>query len=195
MKRKTMFRIAVIACAVAGFVMFATPAAAATSVPMTVTATPAYIALTNAPDAWTLNGLTGTGTVANNTVYWSNPLGDTTSPSSTVLATECAFTITNTSTVTTDVYINIADFSGGSAASTNSNDGTNTGTTFGAYTYCTGMAIASKVLCKTSGSAVTKASLAPTTDLKWGMWIKTQATAWTGGTSSNSVVTISLAAH
>ena len=195
MKRKLSIAIGVLLVVVMSWV-WVLPVAAATSAPMTITATPSYISCSSAPDSWSLNGITGSGLVAPNTQYYSNPLGDTTSPSDPVVDGECQFTLTNTSTITTDMFVNTADFTGGSATMTNSNDGTNGATTFGAYSYCTGMTYSSgKVISKASASAATKTSLAPTTNIKWGLAIKTRTNAWTGGTASTSVVTVSLAAH
>lgn len=170
---------------------------AATEDTVTVTATPAFISCSNAPGTWTLNDIVGDGvspkgTIAPDTMYYSNPLGDGTAPSATVVDGECRFTLTNTSTVTTDVFITVGDFSGGSANMTNSNDGSNGASSFGAHSYCTGMTLASWVVCKASGSAVTKEDLAPTTDIKWGLGIETQTGAWAGGTSSTATITISL---
>ena len=197
-KMKKIFRIAV--CSLGLALMLSTaivmPAMAATSAPITISATPAYIAMTVDHDTWTLNGLTGAGTIVENTTYFSNPLGDTAVPSDPVVDAECYFGLTNTSTVTTDVFANMANFTGGSATMTNSNDGSNGATTFGSYSYCTGMTYSSgKVICKSSGSAATKTSLAPTTNIKLGFMIKTRTNAWAGGTASTSVVTVSLAAH
>lgn len=176
-----------------------TPILAATSEGVTVTATPAYVAMTDDPDTWTLNDIVGDGvspkgTIAPDTIYWSNPLGDGTTPSDPVVDGECRFTITNTSTITTDVFVIIGNFSGGSADMTNSDDGSNGATSYGAYSYCTGMTYSTgKVVCKTSGSLATKEDLAPTTDIKWGLAVETQTDAWAGGSSSTATATVSLA--
>ena len=170
---------------------------AATEEPVTVTATPAFIACTNDPDTWTLNDLVGSGapkgTIYVDTIYYSNPLGDCTSPSATVLATECRFTLTNTSTITTDMFVIIGAFTGGNATMTNSDTGANGTTTYGAYSYCTGMTFTAKVVCKSTGSLATKEDLAPTTDIKWGIQLETRTDAWTGGGSSTATSTVSLA--
>ena len=42
-------------------------ALAATSQNVTVTATPAFISISNTPTTWTVNGLTGSGVIAENT--------------------------------------------------------------------------------------------------------------------------------
>lgn len=172
---------------------------AATSEPVTVTATPAFVGAANDPDVWTLNDIVGDGvspkgTIAVDTIYYSNPLGDGTSPSATVLATECQFEVTNTSSITTDMFVVIGSFTGGSATMTNSDDaGANGATTYGAFSYCTGMTFTSKVVCKSTGSLATKEDLAPTTNIKWGLQLETRTDVWTGGTSSTSTMTVSLA--
>jgi len=175
-----------------------TPAFAAPSQEVSVTATPAFIAIANAPDNWTVNDIVGVGTkgvMVVDTVYYSNPLGDCTVPSDDVVDGECRFTITNTSTVITDLTVNFPDHAGGDA-STNSDSGDNAAGAFGAYTYCTGMTYSSgKVICKKAGSDATKESLAATTDIKWGITYESQSGAWTSGTPMTSTVTITATAH
>ena len=64
----------------------AAPAMAATTAVVTVTGTPAYIAITISPTTYTINSYTGGNSGMNiNTTYYSNPLGGTTSPSATVV--------------------------------------------------------------------------------------------------------------
>jgi len=173
-------------------VVFAVPIFAASSQDVTVTATPSFIAISNAPATWTINDL-GTGTengkgrILPNTTYYANPVDgdhDTTAPSSTVLDAECNFTITNTSTVAIDITVTWGDFTGGGADMTNSNAGTNGATTYGAYSWFSGDSYASKVIIQDTGSAVGKNALAATTDIKWGAEILTRTDAWTSGTSS-----------
>ncbi len=161
-----------------------------------VTATPSYLGISNSPDTWTLNNATGSGTgvIEPATTYYANPLGDTTAPTATVAAGECYFTIDNTSSVPTDVAIDIGNFSGGSDPMTNSELGTNGVGTFGAYSWYSGMTYADKVVAKITGSNILKADLGANTDLKWGMEVLTQSDAWTGGTSSTATITITLTA-
>lgn len=198
--KRLIFTIGFIAVLVSSMILAVTPILAATEEGVTVTATPAYIAMTNDPDVWTLNdlvgdGVTPKGTIGPDTYYYSNPLGDELVPSDDVVDGECTFTITNTSTITTDVFVVISDFAGGSCDMTNSDDGSNGATTFGAYSYCTGMTYSTgKVICKVSGSLATKEDLAPTTDIKWGIGIESQTDAWAGGSSSTATATVSLAA-
>lgn len=172
----------------------ALPALAATSQDVTVTATPSFISISNSPGTWTIGGITGSGKILPNTVYYSNPLGDTTSPSTTVVDGECRFTLTNTSTVAIDLTVNFPNHTGGDA-STNSNLGTNDTTKFGAYSYFSGVLFANKVIAKASSSDVTYSNLAATTNIKWGLMYKSQSNDWTSGSAMSSTVTISAAAH
>ena len=160
---------------------------------VTVTATPSFLGISNSPSAWTLNDITGDGTISENTTYYANPLGDTTAPAGATVATgECYFTITNTSSVPTNVVVNISDFSGGSDPMTNSNAGTAGLTSFGAYSWYDGMTYSSKVVAASSGSSNLYSSLAANTDLNWGMEITTQESEWTGGTSSTATITVTV---
>lgn len=167
------------------------PTLAATYQDVTVTATPAYIAISNAGGNWTLNDITGDGTIEPDTVYYANPLGDTTVPSTTVVDGECLWTLTDTSTVVVDITTTISNFTGGDATMTNSDDGSNGATTFGSYTWYSGLSYASKVVCKTSGSAdLFNGSVPGDADIKWGCEVETRTDAWTGGSSSTATLTI-----
>ncbi len=169
------------------------PVYAATSATVTITATPAYIAITNDIATWTLNGITGDSTIVEDTIYYSNPGGDTVAPSVTVVDGECRFEVTNTagSSVSVDFTVDIGDFGGGSDNSTNSDNGSNGATTFGAYSWYSGMTYASKVVAKVTGSdPMYTVGLAPAGTLKWGAEIETQTNAWTGGSSSTATMTI-----
>jgi len=168
-------------------------ALAATSQNVTVSATPAFISISNTPTDWTINGITGSGVIAPDTIYYSNPLGDTTAPSATVADDECRFTVTNTSTVVTNIVVDFPDHSGGDA-STNSNAGTNDTTSFGAYGYVSGVAFSSKVVLKATGSDNLISDLAATTDFKWGIMYESQSNAWTSGDAMSSTVVITASA-
>ena len=90
-------------------VLFAVVLIAVLAVPVsatdiTVTATPAYVSFSSAPTTWTLNGITGDSKIDVDTVYYANPLGDTTAPSATVADGECQFTWTNDSSVNINIY-------------------------------------------------------------------------------------------
>lgn len=176
----------------------ALPAAAATTAVVTVTGTPAYVAITIAPTTYTINSdNSGSSVMAINTTYYSNPLGGTTSPSATVVDAECDFTITNTSSIVTDLTGNMSDGSGGSNPMTNVNGATAGAASYSAYAYYSGETYASKVLLKSSGSTTGnfKSSLGATTNLKVGFQFSTQTGAWTGGTGSTYTLTITATAH
>lgn len=190
MKKKILVGIL---AAIALLTVMTGPASAATYQDITVTATPSFISISNAPGTWDVNDIVGVGNkgfIAVDTVYHSNPLGDCTTPSDPVVDGECRFTITNTSTVPTDLTVDFPDHTGGDA-STNSNLGTNDTTKFGAYSYCTGMTYSTgKVIAKATGSDPMKEDLAATTDLKWGLTYESQSNAWTSGTAMTSTVVI-----
>jgi hypothetical protein len=174
-----------------------TPLMAATTAVVTVTYTPLYIAISISPDTWTINGLTGNSKILVNTTYYSNPLGDTTAPSSTVDVGETEFLITNTSNVAIDLTATAADASGGGNVMTNANSATPGASSYSMYCYYTGETFASKVLAKSSGSTTgnAKSNLAATTNLSEGLMISTQTGAWSGTNGSSFTVTYVATAH
>lgn len=196
MKRKLRFIIPILVALslVSGI---SVPVLAASSQDVTVTWTPLYLAITNTPSTWTVNGIVNAGLIEPDTVYYSNPLGDTTSPSATVVDGECRFTVTCTTGATTcDLTVNASDLSGGDNNMTNSNTGSNGATSFGAYSYYSGMTYTSKVIAKTSGSdELYSAGLAGGNSLKWGVEVETQSDAWVGGGASTSTITILATEH
>ena len=185
--RKTLLAILL---ALALTVVPAAGAFAATSQNVEITATPAYISISNSPGAWVINDVADAGgkTILPDTLYYSNPLGDTTSPTvGGVLATECRFTITNTSSVAIDLTIVFPNHIGGDASS-NSNTGSNDTTSFGAKTYFTGQASAAWVIAKNAGSDVGYDALAATTDIEWGLIYESQSDDWTSATAMTNTV-------
>jgi len=183
--RKTLIAILV---ALALVVVPAAGVFAATSADVEITATPAFISISNAPGTWTINGISGSGVIEPDTLYYSNPLGDTTSPTvGGAVDGECRFTITNTSTVAIDLTVVFPHHIGGDA-STNSDTGLNGTDSFGAKTYFTGQASGAWVIAKNSGSSVGKDGLAATTNIKWGLIYESQSDAWTSGTAMTNTV-------
>ena len=173
----------------------ALPAVAATTQDVTITATPAFVTISNAPGTWAINDVAGAGgkTILPNTTYYSNPLGDTTAPSETVLVGECRFTVDSTgSTVNIDLTVNFPNHANGDA-STNSDDGTNAAGSFGAFTYWEGKTFASKVVAKAAASAIAYSGLAKDTTISWGIQYISQSGAWTSGTAMTSTVVITAA--
>lgn len=176
---------------------------ALTSQEVTVTATPSYMCIANAPGAWAINDVLDAGdkTILKDTTYYSNPVGDTTIPSDPVVDGECKFTITNTSSVPIDLTVNFPSMTGGDAMSNVNLVGADTSTaadadSFVAWSYCTGMTpyATAKVLAKATESSAMKSSLAAITDIKWGLEIQTKTDDWGSGTAMTSTVVITATA-
>lgn len=157
---------------------------------ITITADPSFIEFGSSPTTWTLNGITGGGKIDENTTYYSNPLGDTTSPSATVVDGECQFTWSNNSSVNIVITVNCGSFTGGDADMTNSNTGSNGATTYGGYSWYSGMTYSNKVIVKSSGSDTLYTTSTPGEDKKWGAEITTRTNTWTGSSSSSATMTI-----
>lgn len=171
------------------------PVAAATTAEITVTATPTFLAIAITQNTWTINGIDGDSKIDLDTTYYSNETGasgDITAPSATVEATECYFTITNTSNVVTDQTANMVHFTGGDAMqNTDTGYATNAAGSFGASTYTTGAAwTGGAVILKNAGSSAMITSLAATTDQKFGVAIKSQSGAWTSASAMTSTITV-----
>ena len=167
---------------------------AATSQDVTVTATPSYICIVVAPSDYNIGG--AGVKIAKATTYYSKVGSETVAPSATVLDAECAFTITNTSTVATNITVNFPHFTGGDAMQ-NIDTGytTNGANAFGASGYVSGLAWpGGAVILKNTGSAALISSLGATTNKKFGFAIKTQSGDWTSGDAMTSVVTVTATA-
>jgi len=178
--------------------LLVSPVSAATTAVVTVTGTPAYVAITISPTTYTINSdNSGSSVMAINTTYYSNPLGGTTSPSATVVDGECDFTITNTASIATDLTGNMLDGSGGSNPMTNVNGAAAGAASYSAYAYYSGETFASKVLLKNAASTLGnfKSNLGATTNIKVGFQFSTQTGALTGGTGSSNVLTITSTPH
>jgi hypothetical protein len=169
-------------------------ALAADHADVTVTAKAMFLSITNTPNTWTINGIAGTGTLAVDTIYWSNPTGETTTPTvGGVTAAECQFNVSNGATATEcDLTLTMGAFTGGDTTMTNSdNAGENGATTYGAFGYYEGLAMANIVVIKSTGSAeLYTTGLAAGASLKWGVQIETRTNAWTGAGASTATLTI-----
>lgn len=177
----------------AGLLLLAiVPPAAATDV--TVTATPSYVSFSSTSTQWDMDDITdGDGLVDTDTIYYANPGGDTTAPSSTVVDGECLWNWTNDSSVNIDVFVNCSAFTGGDATMTPSSDGNNGVDLCGCYSYVSGNAYpGDNEIMKTSGSAAVYTTSSPGEDKYWGAQIETRTNAWTG--SGQSTATISITA-
>jgi hypothetical protein len=189
---------------------FALSNIAATTAGITVTSTPQFLAITISPSAYNFTGTNGTGSsgaggqgVVPNNVYYSNPNGDTTAPTGAgALTAECDFTITNTSSVPTDMTVVAGNFTAGSDQSTNINTSigqttTTPGTTsYEMQSYFTGQATAAWLSCwNTVGGPKNYTNLAANTNVTFGLIYKDQTNAWTGGTAGQFTVTVYVSAH
>ena len=164
---------------------------------VTVSATGQYLSFSNTPDTWTVGGLTGSGFLVPNTIYYANPAGDTTAPASTVLQASCNFTITNGSNVNVAFTVNWANFSGGDAMTNHNATPPPGANSFAAAIYWVGETSypSTAVICKASGSSAFITAVAPaTTSVYWGAQITTQTGAWASGNAETAIMTLSVAA-
>lgn len=163
----------------------------ASATDITVTATPSYISFSSSSTQWDLNDITGDGLVAVDTIYYANPLGDTTPPSATIVDGECLWNWTNGSTVDLDIFVNCSAFTGGDATMTPSADGSNGSDVCGCYSWVSGTTYATdKEVMKTSGSTSVYTTATPGEDKYWGAQIETRTNAWTGSGASTATISI-----
>ena len=170
------------------------PTFAATSDDITVTATPAFISISVSPDSYNIGG--AGAYLAKATTYYANPGNETTAPSATVLDAECAFTITNTSTVAIDITVNFPNFTGGDAM-VNSNGGYTDAEAgeFGASGYVSGASWpGASVILQASGSSALIDGLAASTNKKFGWALLTQSDDWASGDQMSSTVNVAATA-
>lgn len=193
MKRKQRILIAVALALMLVVGSVAPVAFAATSQDVTITAVPMWITISNDLNTWTLNGITGDSYIDVDTIYYSNPLGDTTQPTATVVDGECRFTVDTTgSSVAVDLSVNCGNFT--NSLMDNSGTGANGAATYGGYSYHSGGSNAGVVMAA-SGSGVLISALAVDTTKKWGAWVETRTDAWDAGTSCTATMTISAVEH
>jgi hypothetical protein len=155
------------------------------------------VSIGNSPSNWTINGIDGNGLMDYDTRYWANPTGasgDETVPSAIVVDGDCYFTVSSSSNVPLDLYVNVAHFTGDGDTMTNSNDKTTNGANaFAAAAYCTGMTYADAPTAQVSGSAAMVSNWEGPT-LKWGLYIETQSGAWTWRDAKNQTTSATITA-
>ena len=194
MRKRKWLLLAGLLVALALVVTLTVPVFAAETQDVTVTAVPSYITISNDINTWTLNGITGGGFIDVDTYYWSNPLGDTSTPSDPVVDGECRFTIDTTgSSVAVDLSVTCENFTG--SLMDNSETGENGAATYGGYSYTADTVFdysTDKVIMKlaATGSDVLIDGLAKDTTQKWGAGIETRTNAWDSGTSQTATMTI-----
>jgi len=158
---------------------------------VTVTGAPAFISIVSGVTEWTINGLaTGNGYIEPSKTYYSNPQNDTAALTNPVADNECAFNITNTSSVNVTVVVNWGNFTGGDAM-TNGDTGSAGASTFGAYAAKnnTDPGTAQQV-CKITGSTTLYTTTSVGEEFSLTVWIATQTGDWSSGASSTSTITI-----
>jgi hypothetical protein len=173
----------------------ASPAMAATTAVVTVTNTTQFLSITNNLSTYNFNatGAAHAG-VLPSTTYYSNPASQIVAPSATVVDGECAFQITDASSVAIDVTFTASNMTSGDA-STNGNTGTAGASSYGAYTYVSGIALTGKVVCPSSASAVGISNLGASSTKYWGLWLNEQTNAWTTVTPATFTLTATASAH
>jgi hypothetical protein len=97
---------------VGGVVTQAEGIEAATSANITISATPAYVAMNLTLTTWTVNGITGDGVMRTSQIYLANPEGDRADPGVTINDSSCRFTLGNPGSVNMTTTINWAHFTG-----------------------------------------------------------------------------------
>jgi len=107
MKKKILRILLPVIVLVAIAIPLSVPVAAASTADITVTATPEYLAITisNAPNTWAIGAIAEA-----TTVYWT---ADSLVPAEPLVDGDMKETITNTGSVSSDVDIKCADFTGG----------------------------------------------------------------------------------
>ena len=194
MKKYLRFLLPLVA--VISALVYAIPAMAATTAPVTVTQVFAYISISNSASTYTLNSdNSANGLVTQATTYYTNPLGSLTAPSATVTDAQCEWTMTNGSNIPIDLTANMSNFSGSGENSTNGS-GTAGATAYAAWTYISGAALSAKVvMASAASSAMLSNMLVATTTKKWGMMFTTQSNAPASGGSSTANILVTATAH
>ena len=105
--RRRIVKVLAILAALALMLTTATPVFADTTATVTITATPEFLAMTisNSPNTWAIGAIAESATV-----YWT---ADTLVPAEPLVDEDMKETITNTGSVTSDVDVKCADFTGG----------------------------------------------------------------------------------
>jgi len=187
---------------------------AASSVDVSVYATPMVLSITVTPDSWYINWADTSGGHSgaaydpwgdNRTrpsiTYFSNPLGDNLTPdivgSGTTDNTECLFQFANLSGVPVDISCKMGNFAGGDNMTNGSGGYTvSSDNIFGASAYVSGTAWpAAAVTLPLLTDAKTIDNLGNTLDIWWGVALKTRTNGFTSATTMTSTITCTAAEH
>ena len=170
---------------------FVGPAAAADQ-SITVTATGNYLAFTFTGGNWTL---ASGGVISPNTNYYSNPLGEITSPSNPVTDAECNHIVTNTGNVAVDVTVKWVDMAGTGSPWVNSDAGTNGSMVFGGKAQKSGTNWSSAIIAKnaaTYNTLLSDLAAAGHTHVVFGFL---SPTAFTDSNSKSGSITLTATEH
>jgi hypothetical protein len=162
----------------------AVPAFAATTATVTVTATPEYLAMTNDTGNWTIGSLAEAATV-----YFTL---DDLVPAEPLVNGDMKGTITNTGSVTSDVDIKCADFTGG-VGWTLSADETPAANEVNLRAGITGMANLAAMIQVVNADTELIDSLAAAGTMKWCMIL--EAGTFTDGVAKSGTVTLTISKH
>jgi len=158
-----------------------------------VTAVPSYVSITILPTAWTINGITGSGVLEIDTIYYSKDSGsETTIFGEPVVAGNCEHALTNTSTVNVTLKADMSHFTGGDAMQ--NGNGTNGTSDFAAWVCASGVNWSTGTqIMNTSGSTVFWTSSTAGDDISVAFAVETQDGAWDSGDTMSSTITLTAA--
>jgi len=185
-KNRRIKLAATLASILALTIVWATPAFAADSADVTVTATPTYIALTNSEATWAL------GTVAASTTYWWTADGNEPDPNETYEAADMKSTITNTGSAAEDIDIEATDFTGG-VGWTLDDAAVDADQVMLGWQITGGSTGTINYMESADAAAELKDDLASSGTVKWMMQLKTGT--FTDGDAKSCTVTVSARAH
>jgi len=160
------------------------PALAATTQTVTITATPTYIALTNSEDTWAV------GTVAGSTAYWWT--SDSNAPDEPFVDGDMKSTITNTGSVAEDIDVKVAAFTGGAGWTISTDDSPDEGE-ISIRAGITGTANEAGMIQVITTDTELVDGLASSGTKKWCMEMETPAT-FTDGVEKSGTVTLTATA-
>jgi hypothetical protein len=157
---------------------------------VTVTAVPSYVSISINPGSWTINGISGSGVLEIDTIYYSKDSGsETTAFGDPVVAGNCEHAITNDSTVNITLKADMSNFTGGDAMT--NGGGSNGASAFAAWVCESGANWSSdQVVMNTSGSSVFWTSSSAGDDISVAFAVETQTGAWSSGDSMSSTITL-----
>jgi len=186
MRSKVMKILITLSLAVIMLLSLTIPTLAATTATVTITATPEYLAITisNAPVTWAIGAIAEA-----TTVYWT---ADTLVPAEPLVDGDMKETLTNTGSVTSDITVACADFTGG-VGWTMSADETPAANEINLRTGVTGMANLAAMIQTVNAPAEITDSLAAAGTIMVCMILETGT--FGDGVAKSGTVTFTIAKH